>query len=290
MSTVPLGDLLQDWNVANREQNKKLGRDPNTLGVYSAYPTATPKYLRQQRNRDAEYEGTMARFLLEVPVGTYDDFINELEGDTRKIAKVLASENGFVDGRGYIDFILSQANHSLNEKVQISETLSDNYAAFFFGQSPPIFQYSGYLYNTFQDDWTMRMYLLFQKLARGTQLARRGFMLHLRYDSLIVSGSMVNLQWALTGAQEAAADFSFGMLVKKITVLYGGVSSVTSREPEVNRLFESTGLTENDPLGNESPIDALLTAPSASGPAGISNATRQDTLSQLAELGQTGLS
>ncbi len=273
MSTIPLGTLLSEWNSANRKKNKKLGRDPNTLGVYSAYPAATPKYERHQQNRNAEYEGTTARFLLEIPSGTYDDFLKELGGDTKKIAAVLASEHGFDNGRGYIDFILSQANHSLNEKVQVSETLSDNYAAFFFGQSPPIFQYSGYLYNTFQDDWTMRMYLLFQNIARGTQLARRGFMLHLRYDSLIVSGAMTNLQWSLVGAQEAASDFSFNMLVRKITILYGGLSSVTSREPSDD--LDSI-------LGVQNPVDTYLAAPpSASGPEGVSQAALVQDLQEL---------
>ena len=271
MSVVPLSNLLEKWNTTNRIANRKYGRDPDTLGVYSSYPVGTPKYLRQQADRHAEYEGTMARFLLEVPKGTQQDFLKELEGDTKKIAEKLSSENGFVSGSGYIDFLLSQANHALREKVQISETLSDNYAAFFFGQSPPMFQYSGYLYNTFQDDWTMRMYLLFQKLARGTQLARRGFMLHLKYDSIIVSGAMTNLQWSLIGGREAANDFSFGMLVRKITILYGGLSSVTSIEGDaVEAVYSDDG----------SPVDAFIGPSSGKAPEGLSIPVRRDANGQ----------
>jgi hypothetical protein len=130
-------------------------------------------------------------------------------------------------GKGYIDFFLQNAVHSFNEKVQIVETLSDNYVAFFFGHSAPIFQYQGTVMNTFQDDWTMRMFRIFRDLGRGTELARRKFVLRLRYDSMIVNGAMLNFQWSLLAGQEMSCPFSFNLLVKSVQIMYGGLSKPT---------------------------------------------------------------
>jgi hypothetical protein len=170
----------------------------------------------------------MARMFLRIPPELYDSFLASLEdADTRKIARVLAGDDVSKGGHGYIDFLLQSAAHELNEKVQITETLSDGYVAFFFGQAPPIFQYQGVLLNTYQDDWTMRMFRIFQNLGRGTQLARRNLTMRIRYDSMIVSGAMTSFRWTTTAGQETRCPFGFSFLVKSIQVLYGNVAPPT---------------------------------------------------------------
>lgn len=214
-------------------QNVKTGRPAKARGVFSAYPFMSPKYARHRPGRRHEFDQTMARMFIRVPPKLYDSFLASLEdADTRKIARVLTGDDVNKGGRGYIDFLLQQAVHELAEKVQITETLSDSYVAFFFGHAPPIFRYSGTLYNTYQDDWAMRMLRIFRNLGRGTQLARRGFTMHLRYDSMIVSGAMMNFTWSLSAGQEISCPFSFSFLVKSIQVIYGNVALPTQYERE----------------------------------------------------------
>lgn len=203
-------------------------------GVRSRSPRSTPKYARYLGLRHHEFLETTARMYLQVR-GDPKVFYREVQalGDKNieAIARVLAGRHEVnkpaEGGQGYIDFFLQQANHSLNEKMQVVETLSDNYVAFFFGQQAPVFQYSGSLMNTYQDDWAINMLRLYQSLGRGSQLARRGLLFYLKYDSIVVSGSLLNLNWSLTGDVEVVVPFSFNFLVRKIHILYNQLEPPT---------------------------------------------------------------
>lgn len=200
-------------------------------GVRSRFPRSTPKYARYSGIRHHEFVETTARMYLQVR--NPEAFYREVSGDKNieAIARVLAGRHEAgkppEGGYGYIDFFLQQANHSLNEKVQVVETLSDNYVAFFFGQQAPVFQYSGSLMNTYQDDWAVNMLRLYQELGRGSRLARRGLLFYLKYDSIVVSGSLLNLNWSMTGDVEIVVPFSFNFLVRKIHILYNQLEPPT---------------------------------------------------------------
>jgi len=212
-------------------------------GVRSRFPRSTPKYARYNRVRHHEFLETTARMYIRANSASpkyITKLVNDMGSDQhiKAIARVLVGgqqtdDKGIitnaspVGGSGYIDFLLQQAAHSFNEKVQVIETLSDNYVAFFFGQSAPIFQYSGTLMNTYQDDWMINMLRLYREIARGSQLARRGLMFYLKYDSMIISGSLLNLNFTLSGDTEIAVPFGFNFLVRKIHIIYGGLEPAT---------------------------------------------------------------
>lgn len=232
-SIVPIeqfgpAELTDLWCQYNEKANEIEGRDSLAQGVYSSFSPGTPKYLRRISGRHHEFEGTTARMMLQLPSGTFPKIYQEIDDTiTRQIFAKLADDGTRMGGIGYIDFILSNVSHGLEEKIQVSETLSDNYTSFFFGHRPPVFQYAGFLMNTFQDDWTMQMLRLFRDLGRGTALARRGLLMHLKYDSMIVSGAMLDFKWIHNGQIESSDSFSFGFLVKRINIIYGGIGSVT---------------------------------------------------------------
>jgi len=248
--TVPIqsSEIVGTVNNINSLYNPTVGRDANSNGVFATFPMSSPKYARHRQFRHHEYMDTMARMFIDVPPDIYTSFINSLEdGQTQDIARVLCGDGVNKGGRGYFDFLLQNANHSLNEKVQIVETLEDSYVAFFFGTSPPMWRYSGTLMNTYQDDWTMRMFRIYDQLARGTQLARRAFSLRLRYDSMIVSGAMTDLNWSLQGGLETYCPFSFTLLVKSVTILYGGLGRPTKLPKDAHFLPEGFVYSEPDP-------------------------------------------
>lgn len=250
-------------------QNAKTGRPVKSRGVFSSYPFMTPKYARHRPKRRHEYDQTMARMFIKVSPKLYKKFVASLEDeDTKKIARVIAGDDVNKGGHGYIDFLLQRAVHELNEKVQISETLADSYVAFFFGQAPPIFQYTGVLYNTYQDDWTMRMVRIFKNLGRGTQLARQGLTMRLRYDSMIVSGAMLSFNWSLVAGQEIYCPFGFSFLVQSIQVLYGNLAPPTKFEQEESFSPEGTQL-EGSGVGDTTAAQTTIDAPQEE-PAGVS--------------------
>lgn len=188
-------------------------------GAYAKYPAAQPKYSAQY----TEENSGMARMLIPLPnLAAASRFVRSFTGqEPRKLAQTLAlppkdDSRGY--GFGYIDFLLSTAQENFNEKVDVREVLSDNYVAYFFGQRAPVFRYSGILLNTKQDDWRAAMSVMYQYILRGTQLSRRGVLLSLNYDNVVVTGSMLSLNQTLNSELEMAANFNFDFLVKRYDV------------------------------------------------------------------------
>jgi hypothetical protein len=207
-------------------------RDPFTnppTGIFAAVPGSTPKYAINRGEQETDFRETMARMFLQVT--DYKKFLKSFEkSDTLPVATVLGGQSlektGATGGAGYIDFLLQTVQHGLQEKAQIVETLADDHVVYFFGQGAPTFQYGGTLINTKQDDQAMNMLRLYRDLGRGSMLASRNTLISLRYDSLIVSGAMMNLSLGLNAEMETAVPFSFNLLVKKVTVLpnpYAGI-------------------------------------------------------------------
>jgi hypothetical protein len=193
-------------------------------GVFGANPLMTPKYARNNGPRDAEFRDTMARLYISLADAgdpAITAYLASLPNqETKALASVLLSSGkGGSAGTGFIDFFLTSANESFQEVMQVDKVLADDYVAFYYGQSPPMFQYSGVLLNSMQDDHRSGFARAYLELLRGTQLARRGALARLRYDSVIVSGTMNAHQQVLVADNELAVQFSFSFLVKEYVIL-----------------------------------------------------------------------
>lgn len=188
-------------------------------GVYADYSVATPKYSATNDDRSLQ---TQARLLIPFPnPQTFQAYRKSFPGhsrDIKQLAETIAALGGSRGHTGYIDFLLTSAQESFEEKLQIVDVVGDNYVAYFFGQRPPLFSYQGVLMNTQQDDWRLAMLLMYQHIIRGTQLARRNTMVTLAYDNLAVTGALVNMTQVLTAEMQMASQFNFQLLVKRVDV------------------------------------------------------------------------
>lgn len=223
--------------------------NPGQTGVFALHPTATSKYSVNNGLRDNEFKETLARMyisLADASEATKKLYLNSLPKDDRiqALAKVLiGAGSGSAGGSGFIDFFLQQAQEGFREKLQVDEVLGDNYVAFYFGQEPPVFSYSGTLLNSQQDDQYTGFALAYQNLFRGTRLAERGALLRLKYNSVIISGTVNSMSTVLNAENELAIPFSFSMLVKDYTIL---------RQPQYAKLSPSDFVqlaTQFDPTG-----------------------------------------
>lgn len=201
-------------------------------GVFAEQPGATLKYaINDGKPRDAEYRETLARLFIQMGEQERVQFVQSVPPETRALAQVLCGVGtGASGGTGFVDFILTQAVEPFQEKVQVVETLSDNFVVYLFGQSAPQFQYSGVLLNTYQDDQRVWMTRLYRDILRGTQLARRRKVVRLRYDSVIVSGIFIALQQGLMGDQENSVQFSFTMIPMQYVIFTPPVGVPTRLE------------------------------------------------------------
>jgi hypothetical protein len=260
------------------------------IGVFGEMPGSTPKYARN-RGTEQDFRETMARMFIQIGPNEYTKFVNSVPEESRALASVLAGPGGTPGrkgGAGYIDFLLQSAQHGLQEKFDVTEVLSDNYVAYFFGQQAPTFAYSANLINSYQDDQAMNMLRIYRDMGRGSQLARRSKLVRLRYDSLIVAGVMTNLQWNLAAENEMVVPASWNLLVKSLTLLPNDKAGiVTLNDPfadvKLLELIESSSRSQQPiRLGGTSSIkpptaSAPTTENRTTGPANARDKMRATT-------------
>lgn len=245
---MQVGGLSSDDDV--KDAAKTLTKPPR--GIFAAVPGSTPKYVQNVGEQETDFRETMARMFLQVT--DYKAFVKSFDGSrTQPLARVLGGQatekTGTTGGAGYVDFLLQNVSHTLTEKAQIVEVLADDHVAYFFGQAAPVFAYSGSLINTKQDDQAMNMLRLYRDLGRGSALASRNTLISVRYDGLIVSGTMMNLTWSLNAEMETVVPFSYNLLAKQITVLPnlydGGIVSLQTQFAAASDGYQpfSTGAT-----------------------------------------------
>jgi hypothetical protein len=214
---------------------------------FSAFPTSTPKFARNDGPRRSEFVETMARFTIDVGRGSMQSLLDSLPADVQAAARTLlfdgnlTADDSFASGIGYFDFLLEAVTFPLAEREQAVDTLTDNTVIFYSGQSAPILSGQGTFMNTYQDDQHVWFQLLYAELLRGSALARRGLIARLTYDSFYMSGYLTSLQTSTQGGVKNAVNFSFGFRVKQVqiaTPILYNPSTTTSRIQTA--LFEST--------------------------------------------------
>jgi hypothetical protein len=204
---------------------------------------STPKYAINSGRRDGRpdlFRNTMARMFVridpnELPLfkasvtdlHTKDNLVSRLVGDptsaspeaVRAAPQAAAARRALRSSaatNGYLDFLIQNVQMSHQEKLQVSETLADNYVAYAFGQAPPVWNFAGSLINSVQDDQASNMFRIYTEILRATQLARRQKSLSLSFDSYVVNGVMMNMTMSLNAANELVVPFSFQLLVKRV--------------------------------------------------------------------------
>lgn len=255
--------------------------NPGQQGVFGLNPLATPKYAQNNGPRDAEFRNTLAR--LYISLADMSDtqiaaYLGSLPPDdaTQSLAKVLLGANS-KGGSGYVDFFLTAANEPFQEIMQVDKVMADDYVAFFYGTQPPQFQYSGMLLNSLQDDQRGSFARAYQTMLRGTQMARRGALARLRYDSVIVTGVMIAQQQTLNADNEMAVPFAFTFLVKEYVVITNLPFAKLTPEAYVKLAADAaiTALQATSASGSTQVTTTLVTPPL---PAGASAAgTPQNT-------------
>lgn len=178
------------------------------LGQYAAWPGMSPKYHTGADRLAAANH--MAKLFVQINPKIQDIIIDTF-GDESAITVLRKC--------GYIDFLLTSITEEFEEKLQVVTLNGDNYAAYYFGRKPPVFQYTGVVYNTWQDDWRIKLLLLYDKLLRGSKLAQLNSYVKLYYDTAIIIGSLPNLRVEMQANTETGANFAFSLLVKEYILL-----------------------------------------------------------------------
>jgi hypothetical protein len=187
-------------------------------GVYAEHPAGTPKY--NPGNTTAAAQQTQARLYIEVPDDeTAAAIVASMPTDEAKAyAQAVLQVTGADSRRVYLDFLLQNIQESSQEKVQVSEVLSDAYVAFFFGRKARMYSFQGALLNTVQDNWYDAWHILYNNVLRGTRLADIGFPVTIAYDWRRITGYLVGNTTSLDGNMETSVSLGFQVLVKDVGI------------------------------------------------------------------------
>ena len=189
---------------------------------YSVYDTvrafhgSTPKYEINKGSRGDNYAETAARLFLSFPNEQRKrTFLNNNSRTTydAQLAKSIADVGNTT---GFIDFQLLSMAFGSNEKVQIVDTMSGNFVAYFYDRAPEQVQLSGMLFDTYEADQLVWFYDLYQKYFRGTAIARRGIYVHLLVNKWLFRGGMLNFNTTITAENQSMAPFNITMLLTKV--------------------------------------------------------------------------
>ena len=180
-----------------------------TKGVYAEHPGATPKYF-PSAGRQTGTDLQVARlYLTGIDDGglTSTDFglWNGAEGTVATLFE-----------QGYVGFLLQQITEEHTEKAQILALNGDGYAAYFMGQNPVSYSFSGFLLNTRQDQWRRLFSDFYDKIFRGSKVAAHRHLVQIAYDQQIVTGVMTNMVQVLEAQFEMYSRLQFTMLVKDV--------------------------------------------------------------------------
>ena len=117
-------------------------------------------------------------------------------------------------------FFLTAVHESHREKVQTVETFNDWYA-FFYGEAPPVYNFSGYLLNFANYNWLNEFMYYYQNFWRGTKAVELGAKIYLTYNYQQVQGYIINVSTDVQAVTDKGAPFSIQMLVTKRKIFNG---------------------------------------------------------------------
>lgn len=190
-------------------------------GVFAEYlQGSTPKYARNRGFRSDLFRDTLSRLFIRMTDEELTNLFAPSIADDHVRRHLLPRLAG--DPRrtlGYVDYLVQSFRLPLSEKVQIAETLADNYVLYTFGGSPPVATVQGALINTAQDDQATNMLRLYLEVLRASKLAARQKATSLKIDSYIFTGAMVDLDLSWSGQMEVVVPFAFRFVIKKIAII-----------------------------------------------------------------------
>jgi hypothetical protein len=118
----------------------------------------------------------------------------------------------------YTKFILESSAEQHQERNQIIETFGDFYV-FFFGETPPIYNYAGMLINSGNINWVQEWQYMYENHLRGTRCANAGARIILTYGFIKVEGFLLSFQTQHNSMNPHGVPIQFSLVLTKRTSL-----------------------------------------------------------------------
>ena len=130
---------------------------------------------------------------------------------------------------GYDRFIISSVSADMTEKIQITEVFGDNEVIYYFGRQPLIFNFTGYLIDSPDNNWFEQWIQMYTEFLRGTQLAKNYELIRLVLPNMVLTGSISSFSWSQDSARDVDTPFRFQFIAKIVEpkpALNAGMSNI----------------------------------------------------------------
>jgi len=113
------------------------------------------------------------------------------------------------------NFSLINVREAHGEIVKLHQNFSNGWNAFFFGEKPAIYSFSGIFLDTKEYPYYQEFMIAYEKYLRGRRAVENNMQLKIIYDGKIIDGYMLNIETTTTGDSEQSKSFTFSVLVRK---------------------------------------------------------------------------
>lgn len=117
---------------------------------------------------------------------------------------------------GYSDFLLTNVDVNLSEKVQINEVFGDSEVVYYFGKSPVQFTISGIVFDDVDNNWFYNFIVSYFTVLRGTQLAKNYQLAKLNLPNMSVVGTIMGLSYSQDSSRDTDIRFTMQFLAKSV--------------------------------------------------------------------------
>lgn len=145
---------------------------------------------------------------------TYKDLL----GGESEVAKMAATPKEGKD-RGYDKFLITGVSSSLNEKVQITEVFGDHEVVYYFGRQPMVFNISGLLIDSPDNDWFVTWLKMYGDFLRGSETARNYELLKIVLPNMAITGTISAFSWQQSADRDVDIPFNIQFIAKVIEPL-----------------------------------------------------------------------
>ncbi len=127
---------------------------------------------------------------------------------------------------GYTNFLLTDIQTQFTEKVQITEVFGDTEVAYYFGKSPVVFNLSGILIDSVDNNWFVQFVQAYAHVLRGTQLAKNYELVQINLPNMKIIGTIMDLRYSQNSARDTDIPFAISILAKQIIPISTVIPSV----------------------------------------------------------------
>lgn len=147
---------------------------------------------------------------------TLDPILSKTATDT----DLAAFRNFETSQMGYIDcFILQNVRLVQEERYFVFQALNGDTTTFFFGDKPVVYNFSGILLDTKNQQWFNDFDFFYKKYLRGSSSILNKTRVFMIYSDQIIEGFMLNVQMSKEGSWTDQSSFSFDFLLIQKTVI-----------------------------------------------------------------------